>query len=94
MGGGMTRYGVKTKGKVVWILADDVKVEQGVLLFYRKTTNSPESKDADSSNVSNVSNVSNGLDVVAGFNVAAIDHFGRPDAFAKEPSVDPAPTGN
>jgi hypothetical protein len=59
----MHRYGVKIKsGKVLWVLADDVELREGAILFVRKGESGPE--------------------VVAGFSLLVVDHFGRPDAFA------------
>jgi hypothetical protein len=59
----MHRYGVKIKsGKVLWVMADDVELREGAVLFLRSGEK--------------------GREVMAGFSLAVIDHFGRPDAFA------------
>lgn len=59
----MHRYGVKIKsGKVLWVMADDVEVSDGMILFVKTSDSRRE--------------------VLAGFALAAIDHFGRPEAFA------------
>jgi hypothetical protein len=58
----MHRYGVKIKsGKVLWVMADDVEIREGAVLFVRTGER--------------------GREVVAGFPLAVVDHFGRPDAF-------------
>ena len=49
-------------GKVLWVLADDVELREGTVLFVRQHENRRE--------------------VVAGFSLMVVDHFGRPDAFA------------
>jgi hypothetical protein len=59
----MHRYGVKIKsGKVLWVMADDVELREGAVLFLRSGEK--------------------GREVLAGFSLAVIDHFGRPEAFA------------
>lgn len=73
----MTRYGVKTKsGKVIWILADAVELRDGVLLFLRNEGTGGDDAAEKPAAVA-----------VAGFNLDVVDHFGRPDAFAADPSA-------
>lgn len=63
----MDHYGVKLKsGKVIWVVADQVEVREGAVLFCRKE--------------------SEGNRVLAGFALAAIDHFGLPEAFVSPDS--------
>ncbi|HUF61158.1 MAG TPA: hypothetical protein VMN36_03715 [Verrucomicrobiales bacterium] len=57
------RYGVKlNNGKLLWILADSVRVENGAILFLRNA------------------------EIIAGFNLAQVNHFGIPQAFSNEES--------
>jgi hypothetical protein len=56
-----SRYGVKlNNGKLLWVLADSVRVESGALLFLR------------------------GGEIIAGFSLTQVNHFGVPEAFLHE----------
>ncbi len=58
------RFGVKlNNGKLLWIVADSVRVENGAILFLRST------------------------EIIAGFNLSQVNHFGVPQAFATDEST-------